>query len=331
VTASPPGDVRQRGPVAHLDGILVMSKPAGPTSHDVVALLRRLTGVKRVGHGGTLDPFAQGVLPVFMGRATRMVEYHLADAKRYRATVVLGASSSTDDLDGELRPGEAPAPDRERLVAVLAGFGGPIEQVPPDHSAVHVAGRRAYEVARDGGKPELAPRRVTIHALELLEWDAALPERPLAVLDVHCSAGTYVRSLARDLGVRLGCGAYLGALTRTASGPFRLEDARDLDEIRGAAAEGRLAGLMLPPDAGLEAIPSVELPAGDLAALVRGQVVRVSRVTSQALAAAGPGESPALPRAHLVRVRDAHGRLAAMAHLVSGRLHPDKVLVAPES
>ncbi len=355
MTAPPPGDVRQHGPATRLDGILVVAKPAGPTSHDVVALLRRLTGVKRVGHGGTLDPFAQGVLPVFLGRATRMVEYHLADAKRYRATVVLGAASSTDDLDGELRPGGAPAPGREELVAALAGFRGPIEQVPPDHSAVHVAGRRAYEVARDGRKPELAPRRVTIHALELVEWDDSLPERPLAVLDVHCSAGTYVRALARDLGAQLGCGAYLGALTRTASGPFSLEGARDLDQVRSAAAEGRLAELLLPPDVGLDAIPSVELPAADMAALLRGQVVRMGRLTrrpvvptgaaqpSEALSEDAPGDLPAVVGARegvpgpgpvvapiaLVRVVDADGRLVAMARLAGGRLHPDKVFVAP--
>jgi tRNA pseudouridine55 synthase len=260
-----------------------------------------------------------------------MVEYHLPDPKRYRASVVLGAASSTDDLDGELRPGEAPAPDRERLVAALAAFRGPIEQVPPDHSAVHVAGRRAYELARGGQKPELAPRRVTIHGLELLEWDDSLPERPLAVLDVHCSAGTYIRSLARDLGAQLGCGAYLGALTRTASGPFRVEDAYDLEQVREAAAAGRLAELLLAPDAGLEAIPSVALPAGDLAALLRGQVVRMGRPLTADVAATGSSQSAGHPPADLVRVVDADGRLAAMAHLISGRLHPDKVLVAREA
>src|SRR3954454_13546272 len=129
-----------------LDGILVVGKPTGPTSHDVVAIVRRLTGVRRVGHGGTLDPFAAGVLPVFLGHATRMVEYHLADAKAYRAVAILGASSTTDDRDGELTPGAEPVPDRATVEAALAPFRGTIEQVPPDHSAVHIGGRRAYEL-----------------------------------------------------------------------------------------------------------------------------------------------------------------------------------------
>jgi hypothetical protein len=133
-----------------LDGILVLAKPAGPTSHDIVALVRRLSGVRRVGHGGTLDPFAAGVLPVFIGRATRVVEYHLTDEKAYRAVVAFGARSTTDDLEGELTPGDSPVPSREAVEAALEPFRGTIEQVPPDYSAVRVAGRRAYELARHG-------------------------------------------------------------------------------------------------------------------------------------------------------------------------------------
>jgi tRNA pseudouridine55 synthase len=292
--------------------VLVVAKPTGPTSHDVVALVRRLTGVRRVGHGGTLDPFAMGVLPVFLGHATRMVEYHLADEKGYRATVVFGARSSTDDIDGEMTPGAAPPPDREAVAAALGAFKGPIEQVPPDHSAVHVGGRRAYELARAGDKPELAPRAVTIYALDLVDWDAADATRPVAVLDVRCSAGTYVRSLARDLGERLGCGAYLGALTRTASGAFTLEQAHHLEEVRTELAAGRIEPLLLPPDAGLD-LPHVKLGGDDLAALTRGQVVRLR------------GGLPAGLPEGVVRVIDPAGRLAAVAHVRSGRLHPDKV------
>jgi tRNA pseudouridine55 synthase len=305
-----------------LDGILVVAKPAGPTSHDVVALVRRLTGVRRVGHGGTLDPFATGVLPVFLGRATRMVEYHLGDDKAYRATVAFGARSSTDDLEGELTPVDHPAPDRAALEAALAPFRGPIEQVPPDHSAVHVGGRRAYEVARGGTKPALAPRTVTIHALEVLEFDAADPARPTAVLEVRCSAGTYVRALARDLGESVGSGAYLAALARTASGPFRLEDAHALDAVREALAGGRTPSLLVPLDAGLEEIPRLRLVPEDLSALARGQVIRHRRPEEPADAAA-PGQG------ELRRVVDADGRLVAMARLSGGRLHPDKVFIDP--
>ncbi len=315
---------RQRGEGPRIDGILVVSKPAGPTSHDIVALVRRLTGVRRVGHGGTLDPFAMGVLPLFLGHATRMVEYHLADAKSYRATVAFGARSSTDDIDGEMTPGEAPAPGREAVEAVLASFRGDIEQVPPDHSAVHVAGRRAYELARGGQKPELGARRVTIHGLDLVGWDETDREHPVAELDVHCSAGTYVRSLARDLGERLGCGAYLGALTRTASGPFRMDAAHPLERVREELAAGRTEALLLRPDEGLEHIPSLQVPAQEMAAIARGQVIRLRGPL------AAPVEQAARPgTANVVRVLDTAGRLAAMAHLEGGRLFPDKVFVTP--
>ncbi|HEY7828815.1 MAG TPA: tRNA pseudouridine(55) synthase TruB, partial [Candidatus Limnocylindrales bacterium] len=225
-----------------LDGILIVDKPAGPTSHDIVGLVRRLSGVKRVGHGGTLDPFARGVLPIFIGRATRVVEYHLGDRKQYRATVCFGASSTTDDLDGELTPIDGPTIERAALDAAIEAFRGPIVQVPPAYSAVKVAGRRAYAVARAGGTPELAPRSVTIDRLEVLEWAASDPARPIAIVEIDCSAGTYIRAIARDLGLALGSGAYLGALTRTASGPFRLADAVSVDSVRAAAGEGSMAG-----------------------------------------------------------------------------------------
>ena len=228
-----------------LDGILVVAKPAGPTSHDVVALVRRLAATKRVGHGGTLDPFAAGVLPVFLGHGTRVVEYHLGDRKAYRATVCFGASSTTDDLEGELTPAAGPAPTRAEVEAALLGLTGAISQRPPAYSAIKVGGRRAYAMARAGETVELALRQVTIHSLDIVSWDDTDPDRPIAVLDVTCSAGTYVRALARDLGESLGSAAYLGALTRTASGPFTIDDATPLDEIRAAAAESP-AGLIGP-------------------------------------------------------------------------------------
>jgi tRNA pseudouridine55 synthase len=301
-----------------LDGVIVVAKPTGPTSHDVVAIVRRLTGVRRVGHGGTLDPFASGVLPLFLGHATRMVEYHLADEKAYRAVVVFGVRSSTDDRDGVLTPVEAPPPTRETVVDGLAAFQGDIEQVPPDHSAVRVSGRRAYELARHGERPQLRPRTVHIHDIVLREWDESDPERPAATVDIRCSAGTYIRAIARDLGARLQTGAYLGALTRTASGPFRLEDATELDEVREALASGRASELLLPPDIGLEAYPAVTLDRVELGALSRGQIVRHR---GSPLPPPGP--------AGLFRVLDGGGQLAAMARLDAGRLRPEKVFVTP--
>ena len=297
------------------DGILVVAKPPGPTSHDVVALVRRLAATKRVGHGGTLDPFAAGVLPVFLGRATRVVEFHMGDRKAYRATVCFGASSTTDDLEGELTPSDGPAPTREAVEAALPGLTGTIRQRPPAYSAIKLDGRRAYAIARAGETVELAEREVTIHRLELLEWDVSDPARPVAIVDVECSAGTYIRALARDLGAGLGSAAYLGSLTRTASGPFRLEAAIALDDVRSAAAGGPegLREHLLPMDAGLDAFPVVPLTASEVAAVARGQFVRPES------GFAGPAER--------YRLVGPDGALVAIAAAQGDRLAPDKVFV----
>lgn len=297
--------------------MLVVAKPAGPTSHDVVALVRRLSGTKRVGHGGTLDPFASGVLPLFLGVATRLVEYHLADAKSYRATVCFGATSSTDDLEGELVPVDGAVVTRTAVVAALDGFRGEIEQRPPAYSAVKVAGRRAYTLARAGAAVELAPRRVRIGRLEIASWDDADQVRPVAVLEIECSAGTYVRSLARDLGAALGSGAYLGALARTASGPFALDDAVPLDDVRTAAASGpdALRALLLAPDAGLDAMPEAVLSADEVGAVGRGQFIRLGHV--------------GLEDGAVVRLRADDGRLVAIGVVRGDRVAPDKVLIPP--
>ncbi len=246
------------------EGILVVDKPIGPTSHDVVAIVRRLSGVRRVGHGGTLDPFAAGVLPVFLGRATRMVEYHLGDEKAYRAVMVFGARSTTDDLDGELSPTEGTPPSRDAVEAALGELVGVVEQTPPVYSAVRIGGRHAYDLARHGETPELKPRTVTIHAIEVVDWDVRDPDRPAATIELRCSAGTYVRAIARDAGESLGTGAYLGALVRTASGPFRRDAAHPLDEVREHLTSGRAGELLLPPDSGLDAYPIARVDAGRL-------------------------------------------------------------------
>lgn len=297
-----------------------MDKPVGPTSHDVVAIVRRLSGARRVGHGGTLDPFAAGVLPVFLGQATRVVEYHLRDDKSYRAVMVFGARSTTDDIDGELTPADSPVPTRAQVEEVLAGFVGTIEQRPPDYSAVRIAGRHAYELARHGQTPQIKPRTVTFHSIAVVEWDERDPERPAATVDLRCSAGTYVRALARDAGERLGTGAYLGALVRTASGPFRREAAHPLERVRELLGDGRVTELLLPVDTGLDAWPEVRVDPADLASLVRGQVVRARGVS---LPPPGPDGQ--------VRVMAPDGRLAAMARVDGGRLHPEKVLIGASS
>jgi tRNA pseudouridine55 synthase len=305
---------------AGLDGILVVAKPPGPTSHDVVALVRRLAATRRVGHGGTLDPFASGVLPIFLGRATRVVEYHLADRKRYRATICFGATSTTDDLEGELTPVAGAGPNREAVEGALTMFTGRITQRPPAYSAIKVAGRRAYALARAGLHVEIEPREVDIFELGLVQWDAADTERPVAIVDVVCSAGTYVRALARDLGSALGNAAYLGALERTASGPFLIADAVPLDDVRELAANGpdALRSRLLPIDFGLDAFPVVPLEGPEVMAVSRGQAIRP---------AAPVGE---LDAEH-VRLMARDGTLVAIAVPRGGRLAPDKVFatVAP--
>ena len=300
-----------------LDGILVVDKPIGPTSHDIVGLVRRLAATKRVGHGGTLDPFASGVLPVFLGRATRVVEFHLGDRKAYRATICFGASSTTDDLEGELTVPDGPAPTRETIEAGLPGFTGTIRQRPPAYSAIKVGGRRAYAMARAGESVELKEREVAIESLSLVSWDDSEQERPIAVVDVTCSAGTYVRALARDLGTAVGNAAYLGALRRTAAGSFGEDGAVSLDAVRSATADGPqgLVPLLRPVDAGLERFASLALDEAEVDAVAKGQYIRP--------AAGIPGQGD-----HY-RLVDRTGRLVAIAVPAGGgRLAPDKVLIS---
>jgi tRNA pseudouridine55 synthase len=300
-----------------MHGVLVVAKPAGPTSHDVVALVRRLAGTRRIGHGGTLDPFASGVLPLFLGGATRVVEYHLGDDKAYRATICFGATSTTDDLDGDRTPIDGPSVTRPAVEAGLAAMLGVQLQRPPAYSAVQVGGRRAYAMARAGEAVDLPPREVLFHALDLLEWDDADPARPIAIVDVRCSAGTYVRALARDLGERLGSGAYLGALVRAASGPFRLEDAHPLDRIRDAAATDGPEGvrrLLLRIDTGLEAMPAVALTDSEIADATQGRFVRPAAGVTNA------DEGVA------VRLLDAAGVLVGLGRREGARIAPTKIL-----
>jgi tRNA pseudouridine55 synthase len=330
--SDPPAHGRLRRLDAGLDGILVIDKPVGPTSHDIVALVRRLAGTKRIGHGGTLDPFASGVLPLYLGLGTRVVEFHLGARKAYRATVCFGASSTTDDLEGELTPTNLPPPTRSAVETAVAGFLGRQLQLPPAFSARKVGGRRAYALARAGQTPVLPARDVTFHALALERWDETDPAHPLAIIEVACSAGTYVRALARDLGASVGSAAYLGALRRTAAGPFTLDDAISLDVVREAAANGRFAALLRPVGTGLEDLPAVALDADELIVVAHGGwISEASRLPAQSPAPAGTAFGGGPPAAERVRLLRGDGSLAAIARRVGGRLVPDKVLLPRES
>jgi tRNA pseudouridine55 synthase len=208
-------------------GLVIVDKPGGMTSHDVVTRVRRLAGTRRVGHAGTLDPMATGVLVVAVNRATRLLGHLTLTDKRYDATIRLGASTTTDDVEGEVlasRSTEAVTEDAVR--EALGAFQGEIDQVPSSVSAIKVAGKRAYDRVRAGEQVDLPPRRVTIHALDVTGLD--LPD---VRISVHCSTGTYIRAIARDLGAALHVGGHLTALRRTAVGPFTLDEARTLDHL----------------------------------------------------------------------------------------------------
>jgi tRNA pseudouridine55 synthase len=239
-----------------MHGFLNIDKPAGPTSHDVVARVRRLARQKRVGHAGTLDPAATGVLVVALGQATRLIEYvQDATTKRYHAVVYLGATTATDDAEGQVIASAAlPALSPETIEAALAAFRGPILQVPPMYSALHHERRRLHELARAGQVVERAARPVTIERITLLDWSP-----PLLTLDVLCGKGTYIRALARDIGAALGCGGYLQALRRTAVGSFAIADAVSLDALDAQASESALAGALLSPELAVADWPALAL------------------------------------------------------------------------
>jgi len=248
-----------------MNGILVVNKPPGWTSHDVVARVRRLTREKRVGHAGTLDPMATGVLLVCLGRATRVTEYLMTSDKTYRAVMRLGIETDTYDADGQVLVTQPVDVDESDVRRVLAGFVGQIDQVPPMYSALKREGRPLYKLARKGLEVEREPRRVTVHAITLHAW-----QLPDVTIDVHCSPGTYIRSLAHDVGAALGCGAHLTRLTRLASGSFTLDDAVTLQDLTGLED---LTGLLRPLDAALQDLPAVTLDADQAQRMLMGQVI----------------------------------------------------------
>ena len=263
------------------DGILLVDKPAGMSSHDVVNVARRALGERRIGHAGTLDPFATGLLVVMVGRATRVLPYLQGEPKEYEATIRFGAETDTEDLHGTVVR-EAPLPARDRLEAAMLALTGEIAQVPPAYSAKRVDGRRAYDLARAGAAVELAPVTVRVHTWEALAWRGA--DDAVRELDVRvrCGGGTYVRSLARDLARLADGAAHLTALRRTASGCFRVDDAVSLEALRagevtlGSALEGlpHFARQELDPDAVGRIVRGIAVPAtvvGEFGALVHAE------------------------------------------------------------
>jgi tRNA pseudouridine55 synthase len=315
-----------------MDGVIVIDKPEGLTSHDGVVAARRVLGEKRIGHTGTLDPLATGVLPLACGRATRLVRFLSASEKDYQATILFGVTTDTLDITGEETSRSGRAPSRDVLVAALNDFEGEQMQLPPSYSAKKIAGRRAYELARRHEAPELAPVPVRVAHIELLEYEN---ERPSSVRGAHCrialtcSAGFYVRALARDLGERVGTGATLMALRRTRSGDFTLEEAVDLFGLTGSRldpsdsgsriADPALDALVIPMHRLLPGFPALTVTAEGLIRVSHGQHLRPADVTG-AMPAASAGR---------VRLLDGSGALVALGtpQAISGFLHPDVVLI----
>lgn len=289
------------------DFVLAVDKPEGPTSHDVVAIARRALGTRRVGHTGTLDPFASGLLLLCVGHATRLAEYLTGMDKSYETTIRLGRSTDTHDLHGEPM-GEAVPTDHLDAAGIgeaLHSFVGPLSQVPPQFSAKKVDGEAMHRKARRGEHVDLPPVPVHVHRAELGSW-----EPPDAGVTVSCSSGTYIRAIARDLGERLGCGAHLTTLRRTSVGDFSVNNAVSLDELED---EERLAGARIAPVDALRHLRSLELDTPEVERIRHGQRIRVEAPVED-------GESAG----ELVTIR--HGTdLVAIADLVDGVVRPRKV------
>jgi tRNA pseudouridine55 synthase len=287
-----------------VDGVLVCDKPAGLTSHDVVTRVRRLAGQRRVGHGGTLDPPATGVLVLALGRATRLLPFLPTEPKRYLATVAFGSATDTLDASGTVTAtADASGVDEAGLRAAMAGFLGPQQQIPPMVSAIKVAGERLYAKARRGEQVERAPRPIVIHELELRGFTPG--GRPLADLEVVCSGGTYVRSLAADLGRTLGTLAHLASLRRIAVGRFTEHDARTLEDLAGAE---ELEAAVLDPAAAMGSAAVRALTPDEAAALATGRTLDPTG-RGDPVAAVGPD-----------------GRLVAVIQDSAGRARPRVVL-----
>ena len=274
-----------------MNGILLVDKPTGWTSSDVVAKLRGLLHERRIGHSGTLDPMATGLLVVFVGRATRAVEFAESQEKRYLASLRLGLATDTQDITGNRISGEPREISEAELERTLALFRGDIQQIPPMYSAIKVGGKKLYEIARRGGEVERKPRPVHIRELRLLgregeDW----------LLDVKCSKGTYIRTLCHDIGQSLGCGGCMSALRRVRAGEFSIENACTLDQVREAADRGEAEKLLLPVDSLFRQDPALSLNARDEKRIRSGGVFPVAVQDGQYRAYGSDGAFLALVR-----------------------------------
>lgn len=309
-----PSSSKSRRKDSGLTGILIIDKEPGWTSHDVVAKARGITGQRRIGHTGTLDPSATGLLVLCLGQATRLVEYIIGADKRYVGEIALGVQTATDDADGEVIA-RHPLPDLQavNLAELEQQFSGEIEQVPPAFSAVKVDGRRSYAVARAGGEPELQPRRVHVYELRL---EPRPPDR--LGIDVRCGSGTYVRALARDIGRAIGCGAHLASLRRTEVGRFHVDSAVTLAGLQQVADAGRLDDVIWAADEALGTVAAAIVGNEGAERLRGGQRLTLSKLERR--------------YEGLARVYSASGAFIAVGRITpTGQLQPEKVLNSTSS
>ncbi len=312
-----------------MNGILNVLKPPGMTSHDVVDVVRRLSGLRRVGHTGTLDPGAVGVLVCCLGRATRLSEFLMDADKEYRVELHLGVRTSTGDASGSVLPpfGDAVRKPitRATFEGVLHRFTGAVLQVPPMVSAIHHEGTRLYRLARRGEEVDLQPRSVVIHRIEIL-WAAGDWMRSL--LHVECGKGTYIRKLCADIGDALGVGGYAHFMVRTRTGQFALAGASTLEELGALARAGALDGAMATMDQAVAHLPAVDLPDRSVSEVLHGHAVPLWKMgdaagTPERLDALLHDETP-------IRLRSRRGALIALARVEDGLLRPFKVLAGAE-
>jgi tRNA pseudouridine55 synthase len=305
---------------AGISGVLIIDKPPGLTSHDIVAQVRRILGIRQVGHFGTLDPFATGVLPVSVGKATRFAQFYLKSRKAYEGTIRFGFSTDTYDTTGQpTSESSSVVLDRDILEKIFREFTGRLMQTPPPFSAKHVGGVRAYELARQQKPVSLAPVEVEIYALELLGI-----ERQDVQFAVECSGGTYVRSLAHDLGQKVRCGAFLAGLRRTGVAEFKESQAVTLDRLAAAAEEERIENCLVPLEALLPEFPELVVRGRQEVGVRHGHAFELAQST-RASRGANAGCSPV---AALLKILNGERRLIAVARHVDGSVyHPDLVLV----
>jgi tRNA pseudouridine55 synthase len=298
-----------------MDGILNVLKPPGMTSFDVVAHLRGLLGTRKIGHAGTLDPLAVGVLPVCIGKATRAIEFLMDKDKYYRAELTLGISTDTQDSSGEVLSVIAPECSDEEIAVSINSFTGIYNQLPPMYSALKVDGKRLYELARTGVEVERQHRMVEVYSAEVLRIDRSATLKVL--MDVHCSKGTYIRTLCADIGERLGCGGHMSFLLRKRAGPFELSDAHTLEELAEKRRDGTLQSTLLNVDKVFVNMPCYALDKNSEKKFGNGMSIKFSEVSFQD----NPGsmgeeltESAASPcnRSCLVRVYGSNGRFVAI-------------------